>query len=64
VSAESSDPPSEDSWIPLADVSALPLAAVADEGFDTIGRSLRLVLAGLDDGDDALSAFGSFMSED
>ncbi|MEU4216602.1 hypothetical protein [Actinoplanes sp. NPDC026623] len=45
-------------------MSALPLAAIADEGFGMIGRSLRVVQAGLDDGDDALSAFGSFMSED
>jgi FXSXX-COOH protein len=53
----------DDLWSPLADVSSLPIAALDDGDESVLARSLRRLLAGLDDRDGVISAFGSFVSD-
>ncbi|MBO3743153.1 hypothetical protein [Actinoplanes flavus] len=64
MNAASAEAPSEDRWIPLADVSDLPIESLAAETSGVLGRSLRQVLDGLADTDGVISAFGSFVTED
>ncbi|GAA4947337.1 hypothetical protein [Actinoplanes utahensis] len=58
------DTPSEDQWIPLPDVSGLPIQALAADDSGVLGRSLRQVLGTLADRDGVISAFASFVSTD
>jgi FXSXX-COOH protein len=53
----------DDSWPLLADVSSLPIAALDGNDDSVLARSLRRLLAGLDDRDGVISAFGSFVSD-
>jgi FXSXX-COOH protein len=53
----------DDSWTPLVDVSVLPIVALDDSDDSVLGRCLRRLLAGLDDRDGVISAFGSFVSD-
>lgn len=64
MNAASSESPSEDHWIPLVDVSGLPVEALTAERSGPLGVSLRQVLGSLADTDGVISAFGSFVSED
>lgn len=55
---------SVDRWIPLPDVSDLPIEALAADASGVLGRSLRQVLGTLADRDGVISAFASFVSAD
>jgi hypothetical protein len=46
--------------IPMIDVSKLPLALINSTASDVLARSLRQVVAGIDDPDGVISAFQSF----
>ncbi|MEU4421060.1 FxSxx-COOH cyclophane-containing RiPP peptide [Actinoplanes sp. NPDC024001] len=49
--------------IPLIDVSELPLAAINAAASDVLARSLRQVIASIDDPNGVISAFQSVVAD-
>jgi len=64
MTAVSAEAPPEDQWIPMPDLTDLPIMALPATTPGVLGRSLRQVLGTLADRDGVISAFGSFVSED
>jgi FXSXX-COOH protein len=61
-SAPVPDAGADQAWVPLVDVSDLPILAVSAGDETALGRSLRQVIKSLDDPNGVISAFDSFAS--
>ena len=57
--ADNDQPSDGEPWAPLADVSGSFLTGLESDSDEVLGRSLRRVLASLDDRDGVISAFSS-----
>ena len=49
-------------WVPLVDLSHVPLDRPVSDDDGVVGQALRRVLRSLHDRDGVISAFGSFIS--